>query len=61
MDNLLVSIPSIYLVSTCKNEAFLSSSGNRRHILASTFDAVSFPNNIILVFLEARWVPLLKL
>ena len=38
----------------CNEEAFLSSSGNSGHILAPKFDTVSFPNNVVLMFLEAR-------
>ena len=47
-------------LKTCNEEAFLSSSGNSGHILTPEFDTVSFPNNVVLLFLEARWVPLLK-
>ena len=60
MNNLLVSIPSNYFLKTCKDEVFLSSSGNSGQILALNFDTVSFPNNVVLKFLEARWVPLFK-
>ena len=55
---------------------FLRTIPNTRHILlplertirnkfiqavAPNFDTVSSPNNVVLMFLEARWVPLLKL
>ena len=35
--------------------------GNSDNILASKFDTVSYSNNVVVMFLEARWVPLLKL
>ena len=47
---------------TCNDEALFSSSSSRGRISAPKFDTpVSVPNNVVLMFLEARWTPLLKL
>ena len=43
-------------LKTCKDEGFLTSSGNKSHILARKFDIVSFSKNGVLMFLEAKWV-----
>ena len=48
-------------LKTCNDEEYLSSSGNSDHVLVPKFDTVSFPNNAVLMFLKARWVPLLKM
>ena len=48
-------------LKTCKDEAFLSSSGNSGHILTPKFDTISLPNNVVVKFFEATWEPLFKL
>ena len=54
-----VLVSSIYhyfnlFLETCNDEVILSFSDNSGHILAPKFDTVSFPNNFVLMFLEAR-------
>ena len=47
----------------CNDEVFLSSSGNNGHILTPTFGKYNlwYKNNVVLMFLEARWVSPLTL
>ena len=46
--------PFLQFIFKNLHEAFLSFSGNSGHILSPKFDTVSFPNNVVLMFLEAR-------
>ena len=49
------------ILKICKYEVLFSSSDSRDQIVAPTFDAVSVSNNVVLTFLKAKWIPLLKL
>lgn len=49
------------ILKICKYEVLFSSSDSKDQIVAPKFDAVSVSNNIVLIFLKAKWIPLLKL
>ena len=51
----------ILLLKTCKDEVFFSLPGSMGQILGPRFDTASVPDNVVLMFLEARWIPLSKL